>query len=511
MQQPATPPKGIASDDELIRLHSRLMEAEEARLNRETGKAITICRELLAKHPDYVGALQTLGLILADKGEPDNALGFLNQALMLNPKDWKILTAISGVYLQLGATALAAQTLERAQQLNPGEASILVTLGEMYREEREYELAADCHEKAYELDKNLHDALVGFGLSCTHLGRYKEAADAFKTHLAAEPSDFQTLFSLSQLPANSINLDILARLNEAETRGNRTEEFESAFAFAKSAAFDKAKRHADAWRELVPANRSIWLANREEYLGDAQTRREFLNYIRDYPASPFGDASDVPGPISLFILGPSRSGKTTIENILSGFPGVKRGYENPLIENSVRRTFQTAGLVTRDRLVELPQGLDHLFREFYLADLNERAASAAIFTNTHPGRIFDVMRLANAIPRTRFLFVKRDIDDIMVRIFMKRYNAGHYYSYNLGSTREYVEWYYYMIDTCTQKLPQICRVVNYEDIFENPQNIAKAVAELCGLPADAEKFRAPADDRGASLPYREMVKETLAS
>ena len=73
-------------------------------------------------------------------------------------------------------------------------------------------------------------------------------------------------------------------------------------------------------------------------------------------------------PRSIFIFGPSRSGKTTLERLIATCDGVKRGYENPILENSVRGAFRTAGLPTRERIIELPPQLDDLFRTFYWED-----------------------------------------------------------------------------------------------------------------------------------------------
>ena len=41
---------------------------------------------------------------------------------------------------------------------------------------------------------------------------------------------------------------------------------------------------------------------------------------------------------SLFILGPSRSGKTPLESILASARDVKRGNENPIAVNALRKT-----------------------------------------------------------------------------------------------------------------------------------------------------------------------------
>ena len=126
-------------------------------------------------------------------------------------------------------------------------------------------------------------------------------------------------------------------------------------------------------------------------------------------------------PISLFVLGPSRSGKTTMEQLIATLDGVKRGYENPSVDIAIKRTFQTAGLPTRDLFEILPPQLYPLCREIYLEELSRRAESARVFTNTHPSRIADAAWAATVFPNVRFIFVKRDVDDITLRMYLRHY------------------------------------------------------------------------------------------
>jgi len=139
---------GSGSSDPSIEALRQLEKAEALRVRGELDRARTLCEPLVARYPDYYGALYTLGLIYGDKGQAPQALGCLVRAVMLNPRSWKALTALSAVYLDLGAYEMAAQSLEQARQINPREASIFVTLGEIYRAEREYESAYDAYRDA---------------------------------------------------------------------------------------------------------------------------------------------------------------------------------------------------------------------------------------------------------------------------------------------------------------------------------------------------------------------------
>jgi len=66
----------------------QLQRAEALRQQGQLDLALTLCQPLVARFPDYYGALYTLGLIYADKNQHPQALGLLVRAVMLNPRSW---------------------------------------------------------------------------------------------------------------------------------------------------------------------------------------------------------------------------------------------------------------------------------------------------------------------------------------------------------------------------------------------------------------------------------------
>jgi tetratricopeptide (TPR) repeat protein len=488
--------------------YQQLQKAEALRQQEQFDRALTLCEPLVARNPDYYGALYTLGLIYADKMQYPQALGCLVRAAMLAPRSWQALTALSAVYLALGASEMAAQTLEQARQINPHDASIFTTLGEIYRAEREYESAYEAYRAAVEIDADLEIATTGVGMCSLHLGRYAEAAAAFEGLVARGRRSLITLTALADLPPSLVTSDVLSQLAKvAPDKGANKADFDNSVAVIKAAALDKAGRPQEAWQHLAPANRSIFLSRQQDVRKVNETQRASYERLKDRRITLA--AGGPANPISLFILGPSRSGKTTMETLMATLPGVKRGYENPIVENSVRRAFQMAGLLTSKAFDTLPPMLDSQAGEIYLEELSRRAASARVFTNTHPARIHDAARVASVFPNVRFVFVKRNLDDNMLRIFMREYAVGNSYAYDLRSTREHILWYHQMIDALAEKLPQISRVIHYEDIIADPAAARQLGADVCGLPIADAALPELGDDRNCAEAYRELMAAEL--
>ena len=322
---------------------------------------------------------------------------------------------------------MAAQALEQARAIKPQDASVLATLGEIYREEREYELARDAYREALTLEGNLPAAAIGLGWVCSHLGQNAEAANLFEGVVRQGPRSLGALHALTSLPAAHISIDVLAELDKLDREPAETDTtFENMAAFVRGAALDKAGRHAEAWEQIVAANRAIFPAMQEDLRDSLEREHTTLALLRDNrikAADGRGRESDP--PISLFILGPSRSGKTTMEKLVSMLAGVKRGYENPSVDNAIRRTFQTAALLTSGLFEFLPPQLDALCRDIYLEELCRRAGIGACLYQHASGSDLRCGPHNHRFSECALHFCETEaLRTFLLRIYMRHYNRA---------------------------------------------------------------------------------------
>lgn len=506
---PGTAPNSL---NPMREAREQLEKAESLRKQGQFDRAETILASLVRRFPDYFGAHHTLGLIFADRRNYRRAVEHFVQAAMLNPRSWMTHAALAGVYLRLDAKEMAAHTLEQARAIKPKEPAILVTLAEIYSEEREYELAQDAYRDALEIEPGMTEASIGLAYACIALGQHTDAASALELLSKRGAPTLGLLTALINLPASVIRRDLLADIDKLVRRTDEDKlEFESGAAFVRAAALDTAGRHVEAWEQARSANRLVLPKMKDELAKHERERQARLKWLHEnsLSAKPYA-IGDEKLPISLFILGPSRSGKTTMEGLVARLEGVKRGYENPSVENAISRTYQAAGLLTTWTLDHLPPQFYSSCREIYNEELTRRANLAKVFTNTHPVYIHDAARIAAVLPNVRFIFVKRSLEDVTLRIYMRKYGKGNAYSYDLNAARDHVSWYYQMIDVLAEKLPNITRVINYEDMIADPVSAVRAAANLCGLPAtDTVPFDI-GDDRGCAAPYRELMTADLS-
>lgn len=480
-------------------------EADQLRQQGRFDRAEAICYPLVRRHPGYVAALHTLGLVYLDKGDFERALDCLVRASMLDPENWMTLTALSWAYLRLGASEMAAQTLDRALVFRPRDASIYSSLGEVRREEREYELAQSDYRRALAIDPNMETPTIGLALSLCALGQSAEAANVLAEAYGRGIRSLNLLHVMTTLPPGTVRVDILGALDQlAASQKTADAAFKNKFLFARAAALDSVGRHGEAWQTLVTANRPLAAEHQAQLKAHVARRERSLARLRSDPTSAVFPAD--PGqPVSLFILGPSRSGKTSLERLVGSLDGTKAGCEVPIVERAARRSFQAAAIPTSSHLEDLPAQLLSSFREMYLDDLARRAGSARVLTTTLPGQIHNVRLLATVIPNVRFLLVKRSLEDVVWRIYLTKYRYGNPYAYDLKAIREYLAWYNTMIDLTAEKLPEITRVVSYEATADDRVATLRAVAEFCGLSLHESAVPSLPNDRGCSVPYLELM------
>ena len=100
-QQPVTAsvaaPNPGRGTDRLRDRFKRVKQAEELRLAGKLDAAQSICQQLLREQPDYWAALHTLGLVLVEKNDNEQALNYLVRAAMLDHRSSSSLTALGGL------------------------------------------------------------------------------------------------------------------------------------------------------------------------------------------------------------------------------------------------------------------------------------------------------------------------------------------------------------------------------------------------------------------------------
>jgi len=169
-------------------------------------------------------------------------------------------------------------------------------------------------------------------------------------------------------------------------------------------------------------------------------------------------------------LGPSKSGKSSVEHILSESSHVKTLYEvikhNELLKNN------DCGKDSSELLFEnlFSQSEGKLFYQGY-----------KVVTSTNPESIFYSDYLTDMLPNAYFIIVKRDLLDVSPEIFTCEYNSENLYSYDANEISKYLDVYNKICETLALKVPDRCLTVSFEDIIQAPEDVADRISRLVGI------------------------------
>jgi tetratricopeptide (TPR) repeat protein len=110
-------------------------------------------REVLARHPDHAGALNSLGYLLADNNRHlDEAQRLIARAVAQEPENGAFIDSMGWVYYRLGRLDDARRELERAVDLTGGDPVVREHLGDVYKDLRLLELAREQYRLARAAD-----------------------------------------------------------------------------------------------------------------------------------------------------------------------------------------------------------------------------------------------------------------------------------------------------------------------------------------------------------------------
>ena len=490
-----------------VEAHLTLIDAEAARKSGKLSKALALCKGLLQKYPDFFGAHHSISLVYRAQNDVKNTIGHLVVATALNPSNSNLQLDLALTYIENG-DILAARRLASAElQQYPESEYAMFTFGKVIIANAEFDLALD-HYKSFvkKFPKN-NDALIALGRVYNELGMQGEAINAFQQSARKLKLQMGTLGALSRFPKEQVEIDIekyILALDAAQTTKSARYKLQRGFAWANM-LINKGS-FKEGFRELKKVNLMQFKLVEKDVVRGINERKRIHEIVKKLPVSAAQQPKISKNPVNVIIFGPSRSGKTTLERLLGTLPSVSRGFETKLISRAIKKTYMDAAFPILSRANDLPKPLENGFRKNFLQAVAEITDGKSAYVCTHPGRIIDAHRIATTIPNTRLIFIKRNIDDVVFRMFATKYSNRNDHTYDLETAREYVNWYYEIQDMLLTRLPNVSMVINYEDMAENPAATLEKVKSFCGIGGEIGELPNIGDDRGCSKPFLEFME-----
>ena len=431
--------------------------------------AIESYKQALKIKPDYVEAYTNMGTVFKKMDNLEKAIDSYQKALKIDSESAETYNNLGLTLKDKGHLDAAENCYKQALKIKPNHAGAYNNFGTFFKDKGYLEAAEKCYKQALQIKPNFANAHLNLGIVLRCKGELDAALIRYKQALNLEPDNSEIIKNLLNMPFGSLAFETLDHIkNYLESCRFNAEKITDAH-FIEAGYLMHTGATDAAFQKFYQANNVKALTMRK---GASEEKKRYSTYLKDIinwrPSLP---AMKSWGMKKIFILGPSRSGKSTLEYILS-----KSRKTKPLYEVSKR-------VDRSDMNLNVNGQLD--FEKIYFENENDLLQqNYEVSTSTAPQLLYSVTYLADKLPDAYFIFVNRDQKDIAAEIYISNYTKANHYAYDPQNILEHLDFYREAAKKLEVKLPH--RVINltFEQIIEHPANALDIISSFTSIDFD---------------------------
>ena len=407
----------------------------------------------------FAEAHNNLGTALLTKGDMVEAINSFVVATEINSNFHDAFYNLGTAHRYNGDLIASEKAYNAALKTAPGSSASHNGLGlTLYSQGKLYE-ALIKFEQAATIKPSYAEAHCNRGRTHYSLGDINAARDAYFHALSVDKKYFQAATRLMAMDFGTLDFQDVERCISILQERERDDE-NAEYLFFKANIEKHRGQVSKAFGLLQKANNIKKRQKKQRYEASeydyhkAKTRIENWNPIHQ-------DRS--PNCIkTICILGPSRSGKSTLEKLLMPTPGLF-----PLFESIMIDKFQkmTARKLTFNDL-------------FYYSEAELLKRGTKFVTSTSPSTIFHADLLLDCLPNSFCIFVDREPLDLGAEIFQKNYERGNSYAYDPLQIQKFLTLYSELKNTLITKLPNRCLCISFEDLHNNKSKVLLKLQQM---------------------------------
>lgn len=434
---------------------------------------------------------------------------------------WNILGAAAA---QIGNLDQAILAFQKVIALKPNYADAYNNLGNVLKDQAKFDFAIDAYDKALSLRPNFAEAYNNKGLVLQHQGKLREAIEAYDKALLLKP-EYPRAYSnkgltlveqgdlseaikmytkalsldptLKNAASNFVDLPVglLSKRNI-----HLCETFNSTLAMSLTDPVDiffQAKLHKHkgeldrAFSKICRANK-IRLAQISPHFKELEQKSisRIENIKKWIPRKkPLLESSIT----KIFLLGPSRSGKSTLESLLVKSPQVWPLYEAIKMER----------ILMTDKLK---------FADIFFQDEKSLANNKyEVVTSTAPGTIFYSDRLMDILDNVYFIIIERDKRDVSAEIFTKEFSHENSYTCDPIELEKYLLLYNEVCKFLSLKVPERCITVTFQELTESPKSAIERIGHLVSQTFKSEDLEKIVPTKASQSVFRNHYANYIAN
>jgi tetratricopeptide (TPR) repeat protein len=174
---------------------------------RDLDRAEGLYKDVLRAQPDHPEALNLLGLILQDRGKPEDSITLITRALEAEPDFPDAYANLARGLNYLGRSGRAADAARRAIELDPALGEGWLQLGRALLNLGQYQDALAALREALPHFRESTELHAGIGLAAQSLGDAATATEAWRKVLDLQPDRVEAMIGLGSAYCQTKRLD----------------------------------------------------------------------------------------------------------------------------------------------------------------------------------------------------------------------------------------------------------------------------------------------------------------
>ncbi|MFT4768594.1 MAG: Flp pilus assembly protein TadD [Glaciecola sp.] len=478
-------------------------------------EAETLYTQLLRGDPHNVDALRLFGILQVKRERYDDAAAYFRRAVELAPDFWKAWINLGTAYSELQRFDEAESAYQSALALQPRSVHVLERLGSNAMKAGELTKSVQWLEQSLTISSQHFPSLLCLGHALKTLGRQDEAVDAYRRCMSAKADFGEAYWSLANLKTFRFDDDDIATMQEqleivADSVEEEKADAEIAFSFALGKACEDRKDYANAFEYYSRGNtKKRFTVNYDPIEFQDNNDRIIEVFSREFFAERQGWGCQDEAPI--LVVGLPRSGSTLLEQILASHSQVEGTAEL----HYLLRAATQSGLNRTDG-IRYPQVMHELqahhvlgLGEEYIESTLKHRTGSPRFTDKMPNNFTAIGFLHTILPKARVIDARRHPLDSCLGTFKQLFANGQVFSYDLYDLAHYYGQYVRLMDHWAEVLPDKVHTVHYENVVDDLETEARAIAEYCGLSWEESMLEFHRNTRAVKTASSEQVRQPI--
>ena len=480
--------------------------ATVARESGRTGLAVDLYRRLLRRHPAIPIAHNSLGNLLQEREEWQEALACYEAALAHDSRYASAYFNLGRALLHMNDLVRAEHCLRQAAALAPGDAQVRARLARALVELGRQEEALAETRRSVELDPDSPDIRNDAGVVHANVGDFDTAREHYRVALARDPGCAKAALNLAKSKRFTAQHDEdEERIRTAVRHGDADRQTQRDLHLALGKVHDDRGAWETAFAHYERANRPFAEAavrQSGEWLALMDRMRAVFDAAWFAARPPAADADPTP----VFVVGMPRSGTTLVEQCLAAHPAVHGAGELSAI---LRLTTEAAGragaeadplrtgVVSMDAVIRprtdgsYPECVRTLgatdfaaLGRRYLDHLRVLAPEAARVTDKLPGNYLHLGFIATILPGAKIIHCRRNPLDNAISLYFTDFMVGHEYSNDLRTIGRQIRGMRVLMTHWEAVLGDRLLTLDYEALVADPEPFVRRMVAHVGLEWD---------------------------